>query len=212
MKFSPVSTACDAKSLLDRNLPVLAIDLGFSGKRATCGACCHPADARFDHPAVYADLLSSVTKWLNNTDQREAVLIIEAPLSGGFDAGGNPVARGEFERFHSQTRQSSPRHWNVMAGASMALAAVHFCHEILRRITSDFTVHLIEGFASRYTTDPDRKPGHQDIAQELLALWQNGHHFTPFDPGIRLVSIPQILGYGDVAPGVLRVGDGFAKG
>ncbi len=92
----------------------------------------------------------------------------------------------------------------------MALAAVHFCHELQKPATDKIIVHLVEGFASRYTADPNRKPGHQDVARELLRLWFDEPRLASFDANIKLVSIPQILGHAEDAPVVLCVRDGLA--
>lgn len=208
MRFAPITNNDDQAHL--GSLPVLAIDLGFSATKATCGAAAWPADQTFQAPMNYSRFLESTCRWIVKNDPA-VVLILEAPLSGAFDPDGNPIPRGDFERFHSETNRSSPRHWNIMAGASMALAAIHFCHALSLRIKQEITVHVVEGFASRYTDDQSNKPGHMDVARVLLNCWRDGKELLIPQVAGSIVSVTGILG-GNSAPGVpgiLRVPDGL---
>lgn len=208
MRFAPVTNNDDQEHL--GSLPVLAIDLGFSATKETCGAAAWPTDQIFQAPMNYSRFLESTCRWIGKNDPA-VVLILEAPLSGAFDPDGNPIPRGDFERFHSETNRSSPRHWNIMAGASMALAAIHFCHALSLRIKQEITVHVVEGFASRYTDDQSNKPGHMDVARALLNRWRDGKKLLIPQVVGSIVSVTGILG-GNSAPGVpgiLRVPDGL---
>lgn len=209
MRFAPVTNNDDQEHL--RSLPVLAVDLGFSATKETCGAAAWPEDNDFQAPMIYSRFAESTCRWIHKHGP-QVVLILEAPLSGAFDADGNPIPRGDFERFHSETNRSSPRHWNIMAGASMALAAIHFCHALSIRLNPEIIVHLVEGFASRYTDDPNNKPSHVDVARELLRLWRKGQDLLIPQATGSVVSVTGIIGGSpsEGVPGVLRVPDGFS--
>ncbi|WP_397385641.1 hypothetical protein [Prosthecobacter sp.] len=208
MRFAPVTNNDNQAHL--RSLPVLAIDLGFSATKETCGAAAWPTDQDFQAPLNYSRFLESTCRWISKNDPA-VVLILEAPLSGAFDPDGNPIPRGDFERFHSETNRSSPRHWNIMAGASMALAAIHFCHALGLRIKQEITIHVVEGFASRYTDEQHNKPSHMDVAKELLSRWRDGQELLIPQVVGSIVSVTGILS-GDSSHGVsgiLRVPDGL---
>jgi len=207
MKFIPI-TEPDPEQRL-RGLPSMAIDLGFSGKYDSCGVATFPEDTEVVGIWNYGTLLDRVRSWIGRNGS-EVVLIVEAPLSGGFDEAGNPLPRGDFERVHSQTGRSSRRYWNVAAGASMALAAIHFCRRLLDSMSSDqVTVHLLEGFASRYSTP---RPDHRDVANALIARWRAGDQMLISDDGVNLISVPAILENGSrQAPAILRIPDGLSK-
>lgn len=208
MRLAPVTDNDDRAHL--RSLPVLAIDLGFSATKETCGAAVWPTDQDFQTPMNYSRFLESTCRWIGKNDPA-VVIILEAPLSGAFDPDGNPIPRGDFERFHSETKRSSPRHWNIMAGASMALAAIHFCHALSFRIKQEITINVVEGFASRYTDDQSSKPGHMDVARALLKRWRDGEELLIPQVVGSIVSVTGILGGNSASgvPGILRVPDGL---
>lgn len=210
MRFAPVTNNDDKARL--RLLPVLAIDLGFSATKETCGVAAWPTDTNFQASMNYSRFMESTCKWISKNDS-EVVLILEAPLSGAFDPEGNPIPRGDFERFHSETNRSSPRHWNIMAGASMALAAIHFCHALSFRIKQDVVIRLVEGFASRYTDNQHYKPSHIDVAKELLNRWRSGQDVLVPKVLGSIVSVMGILGRdsSQEVPGILRVPDGLTS-
>jgi hypothetical protein len=93
----------------------------------------------------------------------------------------------------------------------MALAAIHFCHALGLRIKQEITIHVVEGFASRYTDEQHNKPSHMDVAKELLSRWRDGQELLIPQVVGSIVSVTGILS-GDSSHGVsgiLRVPDGL---
>lgn len=127
-----------SKATALRALPVMAVDLGFSGQARSCGvAATH--DAQPARPAAqrFGECVSTVIDFAR--EHHEVVLLVEAPLCASFDGRGNPAPRGAFER------SPRARWWSLGAGAAMALAAQHFLSAIHHAVSGS-TVHLAEGF------------------------------------------------------------------
>lgn len=93
--FVPVTTLAGATPL--SGLAVLAIDLGFSGSRPTCGVAyrAQGSSGVARQRLRFGECVAFAAKTLGGIG--EAVLIVEAPLSAAFDLKGNPQARGAFE-------------------------------------------------------------------------------------------------------------------
>jgi len=152
----PISSISQLANL--RDLPVLAIDLGFSGSKASCGLAFResqgadvvPQNYRFDACVKKAaELFAS---------HKDSVLILEAPLSAAFNSKGNPQSRGDFEGM------PKPRWWSLRAGAAMALAAQYFLKDLSQRIPKDVRCNLIEGFITGENSGNDA-----DVAASLLS-------------------------------------------
>ena len=133
-----VAVDSNARATALRQLPVMAVDLGFSGEALSCGvAATHDAQTVRPPAQRFGECVSTVIDFVR--EHGEIVLVVEAPLSATFDAHGNPAPRGDFER------SPRARWWSLGAGAAMALAAQHFLSAI-HEAASDRTVHLAEGF------------------------------------------------------------------
>ncbi len=127
---------------------VLAVDLGFSKSRKSCGLAWK--DGRLGQTqtdkSCFGKCADKVYGLLKS--HRKAVVIVEAPLSGLFDKKGNPVGRGGFE----QPAPRTTRYWYSGPGAAMCLAAAFFLRTLSRRLrenpgeTSLREVVLYEGF------------------------------------------------------------------
>ena len=173
----PVTTANQLEEL--HGLPVLAIDLGFSGKTASCGlAFCNPQGALiessnykfYDCALKAAELLAA---------NKNSVMILEAPLSAAFNNAGNPQPRGDFEAI------PKPRWWSIGPGATMSLAAMYFLKEICQRVPKEISCNLIEGYVTG-----DESGNHADVAESLLNnLWSAGPSNWHQPNGSTLVSI-----------------------
>lgn len=147
------------------SIPAIAIDIGFSNKRATCGAA-------VDEGSWNLTFIQAVRKVQDFAQhQSEFVLILEAPLSACFDHVGNPCARGDFER------TNPARWWSLGAGAVTSLAALHFLRVLIEEIRNDdrIIIHLVEGFVvGSNSTD------HKTVAIKLLEAFRNhdqGHQW-----------------------------------
>jgi hypothetical protein len=198
VNFRPVISTEASKPI--RNLPALAVDLGFAEKAASCGLSEQKQGLKF------ADAVSETAAWLSRQED-DVVLILEAPISGSFDVHGNPCARGKFETHHSVSGESCERRWQSGAGASMALAALHFLRLLREKVEAPKEVHLVEGFCSRYGA---KKPSDTAVANELLRLWRNDAPLLQ-PGGATTLSTLWILDSHviETPPAILCVPDGF---
>lgn len=175
--FVPVTALADVAQL--SVLATLAIDLGFSGTRPTCGAAYRAQGSNrvVRQRLKFGECVDFSLKTLAACS--EAVVIIEAPLSAAFDAEGNPQARGVFET------APKPRWWSIGPGAAMALAAQYFLRALDQVSTSDARHHLIEGFVTGADSGDDA-----EVAERLIESVKSPQKATWHQPaGGRLVSI-----------------------
>lgn len=162
MKIISVCSEEKVKKLQDRNLPVLAIDLGFGAAARSCGI------SGVENGMTYAGAMKRTADWLAENASGEVVLILEAPLSAAFQ-NGNPRARAPFEKTDSNGNPSD-RRWHIGAGGAMALAAIHFLSSLhALKPSVDVTVWLVEGFVSRY--EEGERPAHAQVAEALARVW-----------------------------------------
>ncbi len=130
------------------SLPTMAVDLGFARKeKKSCGlAWWDPEDQPRSKRANFGQCAEEVAQFLS--EYTDAVLIIEAPLSGLLDSRGNPKGRMPFERAMVDGSDST-RYWYVGAGAAIGLGAMFLFSCLSRLVTSESnSVNVVEGFAS----------------------------------------------------------------
>lgn len=151
----PVATYEDFRSL--GALPVLAVDMGFSGKTASTGYAYRAAGNQqaISENKTFADCLQAVAEQISRAG--DLLLIIEAPLSAAFDRKGNPQSRGTFES------SPKPRWWSLRAGAAMSLAAMHFLKRLASRIPANSKCYLVEGYVVGANSGHDA-----DVAEALV--------------------------------------------
>lgn len=199
MKLVPATEKDAAKHL--KGLPLLALDLGFAQKARSCGL------SEESKSVTFGKALELAAEWVPPM-ACQAVLILEAPLSASFDSKWNPIPRGDFEIRDSRTGEDSRRVWQSGAGAVTSLAAIHFLRLLAAKAEAKkATVHLVEGFCSRYGTP---KPSHTAVSKKLRSLWhQGGEIVSP--AGFHRVSILQLLDptAPTAPPSILRIPDGF---
>ena len=156
-------TAPCAAELRDR---AIALDLGFSAKRQTCGLA--STDKPEGELCCFAEAVKRVGHFCSvEQTAAPAALIIEAPLSCFFDDDevGNPVHR-EFELQGCETR-----YWYVGAGATTCLAAVFFLRKLRQRLSaSKAVITVFEGFG----TFKKSRTSHAEDAKELLDKFLRG--------------------------------------
>lgn len=160
-------------------LPVIAVDMGFSGKTASCGYAFRAAAncAIESENKKFHDCLAAAVKQFQNVG--EAILILEAPLSSAFDRLGNPQPRGDFER------HPKPRWWSLGPGASMSLAAMYFLKRFVKAVPAHTKCHLIEGFVVGADSGHDA-----DVAEALISAFsgvQNSSWQPPAAPQLMSV-------------------------
>jgi hypothetical protein len=123
---------------------VLAVDLGYSSERRSCGiALSNDSIARC---WTFGDALTEVATILTNVPQ--AVLVLEGVLSTSHCHKGNPRDRGAFEKGRS---------WYYGPGAVTFLAATRFLAELSKLLPATQVVDLAEAFLSK----KHGRPGHQ---------------------------------------------------
>jgi len=190
---------------------IIALDIGFSKNRKTCGLVIElNGEIEYADNCKFSEVVKKTTEYIQEHDDVDVCLIIEAPLSVAMKDG-NPVGRC-FEKKDEKTR-----YWYVGAGAAVALAAVRFINE-LKNCESKARIHLFEGFLSFKDKDitheegDDNKDGegheggkerkgHKEDAKELVRLFKakNGSFCDPdaLDGGC-ILNIFKFLGCGDI--------------
>ena len=115
--------------------PHLAIDLGYSRDKATCGIMYEGLNQPME--LQFGNAISNVAQWIDRNGP--CILIIEAVLSTFHDESGNPDIRGDFEK---------GRGWYYGPGAVTFVAAVRFLRVLRQQVASDVLVLLAEAFLS----------------------------------------------------------------
>jgi hypothetical protein len=132
---------------ISRGRSVLAVDLGYSSARRSCGialsddsrgACCTFGDAVIEVAGIL-------------TGAPRTVLVLEGVLSTSHTKKGNPRDRGAFEKGRS---------WYYGPGAVTFLAATRFLAELSKLLPSAQIVDLAEAFLS----NKQQRSGHQTDA------------------------------------------------
>ncbi len=118
-----------------RQRPVIAVDLGYSSKRPTCGV----ATSILGESKCYrfGDAVTRVVDLC--VGQPKAVLVLEAVLSTSHNSQGNPCDRGGFEKGRS---------WYYGPGAVTFLAAMRFLAELDKRLPERLVIDIAEAFLS----------------------------------------------------------------
>lgn len=163
----PVSS-CDHFHSLGA-LPMLAVDMGFSGKTASSGYAYRAAGVKqaSSENKTFADCLQAVTEQIGQVG--DLLLIIEAPLSAAFDRNGNPQPRGTFES------SPKPRWWSLGPGAAMSLAAMHFLKRLASQIPANRKCFLVEGYVVGANSGHDAYVAEaliQSACSERQCSWQ----------------------------------------
>lgn len=161
------------------HLPVLAVDMGFSGKTASTGYAYRAAGDQQTHSVnkTFSDCVQAVAEQIARVG--DLLLIIEAPLSAAFDHKGNPQPRGAFES------KPKPRWWSLGPGAAMSLAAMHFLKRLADQMPANGKCYLVEG----YVVGPNS--GHDaDVAEALIQSACSERKSSWYEPnGHKLVSV-----------------------
>jgi len=153
-----ISVSSQAQLDTLRRLPIIAVDMGFSSRTASCGYAFRSGHSSqtVSGNKKFNECLRAVATQIS--DCKELLLILEAPLSAAFDQPGNPQPRGEFER------APKPRWWSLGAGAAMSLAAMYFLQGIVKTVSAECRCHLIEGFVVGADSGNDA-----DVAETLIS-------------------------------------------
>jgi hypothetical protein len=118
-----------------RDLAVVAVDLGYSSSRSSCGVATS-GGAEPKH-YTFGDAVTAVATLCN--ERLAPVLVLEAPLSTSHCDRGNPRIRGGFEK---------GRGWYWGPGAVTLIAAMQFLKELESRLDVRVPLLLAEAFLS----------------------------------------------------------------
>ena len=128
---------------------IIALDIGYSSKRKSCGVAC--SGYRKFPPLHFGGAVTEVHKLC--VTHKTPLLVIEAPLSTYHRPDGNPDLRGDFE---------AGRGWYWGPGAVALLAAMRFLQVLGQKLRGDQPVFLAEAFLSN---KPDRTEDLDDAAE-----------------------------------------------
>lgn len=164
---------------------LIVVDLGFSTRKASCGLR-SPGDAPARNRS-FGPMAKDVRRLL--LDHPDAVLVLEAPLSGCFETNGNPRRRGTFE---DADEENGAKGWYHGAASTVALAA----QRLLTRLAEDpklqrREIRLAEAFLTRAVNLDHHAAVAQAIYDHFHAvepLWIEGgvplHPAVPVAPGV----------------------------
>ena len=151
---------------LTRELPLVAMDIGYSPVRKSCGVTwtgCAGAKS-----FLFGEAIEAVAEQLSDND--EAVLVIEAPLSTYHNESGNPEIRGDFEK---------GRGWYWGPGALCTIAAQRFLEILAPKLRRGRQVMLAEAFLSNKSNKTDHRV---DATRILQDFWSRDP--CPLNPGL----------------------------
>jgi hypothetical protein len=158
---------------------VVAIDLGFSKTRKSCGIAWREGSARsYGESLRFGECAKRVASLFEAHSR--GTLIVEAPLSGKFTSAGDPIERGGFERKGGSLSKGTHRHWYAGGGGVMCLAAIFFLRELLDEFqhlsdhAEEKEITLFEGFV---TFKPEATRDVVD-AQLLVDSFMGSHDHT----------------------------------
>ena len=141
------------------DLPLIAVDLGYSAKAKTCGFASslggQPSNCMFGH------CIQQTADAIKETSPGPVLLVLEAVLSMRHDAcTGNPIGRSELER---------GREWYRQPGVVTFASALRFLDVLQGLIPARPKVYVAEAFLSNKPT----KTSHaSDAATILLRFWK----------------------------------------
>jgi len=136
------------------NYSLIAIDIGYSRDRATCGIM-HDG---IEEPQVltFGAAIESARQHINADSSKIPILVIEAVLSTFHNKKGNPDIRGDFER---------GRGWYYGAGAVTLLAALRFLNVLRDEGLKCSRAVLAEAFLSFHQ-------GPSDHARDSMSIYK----------------------------------------
>lgn len=146
-------TGCRALPPNIDGLPVIAVDIGYSARKATCGVATGNGDEKSYRFGKAIEIVADLCR-----GNSETVLVLEAVLSTRHDKDGNPCVRGEFE---------TNRGWYWGPGPVTLVAAQRFISELERKIARGTRIWVAEAFLSN-----NQRHGHKaDAALIAHDFW-----------------------------------------
>jgi hypothetical protein len=190
----------EVPSISDLNVasqrPTIAVDVGFGNSRSTStGIAWSQSPSDSEAPTLITTDFGSCTDEILTLTERVAEfnLILEAPLFGAFDGGGNPVGRLPLEK-----QNGGVRYWYLQAGATVGLGASFLLRDLADR-AEEATIHLFEGFVS-FKEGPTKD---EEDAKLLLSELREGNdggthnleHSSRQEGAESCVSFLELLGF-----------------
>jgi hypothetical protein len=168
---------------LETDLPLLAVDLGYSARSKSCGVAW--SGGAVVQSLEFGECIEAVVQQLSNVGRH--TLILEAVLSTYHAIQGNPMIRGEFEK---------GRGWYHGPGVTTFAAALRFVCELDRVLPNDLRpIPLVEGFLSYKPV----RTAHSEDALRLLVEFDHAERFEALsdsEPICDLLDgVPQIRRY-----------------
>jgi|TARA_B110000093_G_scaffold183183_1_gene232584 hypothetical protein len=168
---------------LEPDLPLLAVDLGYSARSKSCGVAW--SGGAVVQSLEFGECIEAVAQQLSNVGRH--TLILEAVLSTYHAIQGNPMIRGEFEK---------GRGWYHGPGVTTFAAALRFVCELDRVLPNDLRpIPLVEGFLSYKPV----RTAHSEDALRLLVEFDQAECFEALaesEPICDLLDgVPQIRRY-----------------
>ena len=168
---------------LESDLPLLAVDLGYSARSKSCGVAW--AGGAVVQSLEFGECIERVAQQLSRVGRH--TLILEAVLSSYHTSQGNPTIRGEFEK---------GRGWYHGPGVTTFAAALRFVRELNRALPNDLRpIPLVEGFLSYKPV----RTAHSEDALRLLVEFDQAECFEALsgsEPICDLLDgVPQIRRY-----------------
>ena len=161
---------------VNQNLPLLAVDLGYSHRQKSCGIAhdhlAQPFACEFGQAIEYCVGL------LKHSGPH--LLILEAVLSTYHNDAHNPEIRGAFEK---------GRGWYHGPGVTTFAAALRFLRELDRRLPRGLQLPIVEGFLSY---KPQRS-AHQIDAQRLVDEFEEAERFQPRQGSERILASMEVV-------------------
>ena len=168
---------------LETDLPLLAVDLGYSARSKSCGVAW--SGGAVVQSLEFGECIEAVAQQLSNVGRH--TLILEAVLSTYHAIQGNPMIRGEFEK---------GRGWYHGPGVTTFAAALRFVCELDRVLPNVLRpIPLVEGFLSYKPV----RTAHSEDALRLLVEFDHAERFEALsdsEPICDLLDgVPQIRRY-----------------
>lgn len=139
-----------------KRLPIIAVDIGYSAKAASCGVAWtgHETPLRLQFGKAIARVAELCVTF------ERPVLVVEAALSTFHRKNGNPDIRGQFE---------VGRGWYWGPGAVSVIAAARLLRELASLLPKSKRILLGEAFLSNKS---DRTKHEADAAQIVQDFWR----------------------------------------
>lgn len=142
------------------DLPVIAVDLGYSAKSKTCGIASSVDDRGAN--CTFGDCIKRTADAIRTFGSGSAVVVLEAVLSTRHDAAtGNPILRAEFER---------GRGWYCQSGVVTFASALRFLHQLRLTLPRGMRVCVAEAFLSNKAGPTSHATDASQIVQRFWSI------------------------------------------